>query len=390
MKKGVSLVSLASMSHALKFSADAAPPPGRTELMADLYSSGFHLLPCGGDDGKRALRRNWNKATFHRLPLSKCEEIMAHRGSRTYGIRLDDLVVVDCDTWNAETREYVDSHFPPTSFQVKTSRGMHFYYRADGVVPSAVKKPSIKIDIKSGPNHYVVGPGSVRPDGASYELINAASAPWEELPVFRPLIENPGATEAAVEKSADILSLSGPVAPGTRNSTLVKKAIQLAKGASDVQQLENQVRTYAVANFQSWDGFPEGELSKIAAWAWSKRMANSLYGGANSTFGVNRFALDLISTLGKHAPNALFLYSVLLASHGHFPHRRFAIAIEAMAKSRRLPYGKTTGYAARSGLLGLGLVIRVRKGGHKEADLFTLANPALLSAPDSENTRREA
>ena len=84
--------------------------------MSTLYHFGLHLIPCGGEDGKRPRRSGWNNPAIKQLPLQTCLEIMQRDGSATYGIRLDHLVVVDCDTDNETTIALVRERFSAHGF----------------------------------------------------------------------------------------------------------------------------------------------------------------------------------------------------------------------------------------------------------------------------------
>ena len=132
--------------------------------MSRLYGGGHSLIPLGsGEDGKSPLVRFEGSK---RLPLGVIQNRMQQADSAIYGIRLHGMLVVDCDTDNAATAEYVEKRFGASSIQVKTPRGRHHYYRLDGAtVPKRIREDGISIDFKSGANAYVAGPGSVRPDG---------------------------------------------------------------------------------------------------------------------------------------------------------------------------------------------------------------------------------
>lgn len=301
---------------------------------------------------------------------------MAQRASQTYGVRLDGLVVIDCDTWNDETQKLVAESFGDTPFKVKTSRGMHLYFRSGDPVPKGIKSSSIQIDFKHGHNHFVVGPGSVRPDGKAYRIVDSAAL-ISELPVFRHDIRLP--SEAEAERV--VISFKGSIEPGGRNDALVSRAVALAKNASSQLELETSLLEYARAHLATWENFSPSQVPSIASWAWDKRKANKLYGRENSEFRLGRQAMDLVRKLpSKRVPDAWFLYSLLVSVHGHEPGKVFAIAIDSMVTKSHLPFGKSTGYVARENLLSLGLISRVQSGKFGKADKFRLVNPALLAA----------
>jgi Bifunctional DNA primase/polymerase, N-terminal len=128
--------------------------------MSRLFSSGFTLIPLGGADGKKPLIAGWNG---RRLPLDACMKRMRAVNCRTYGIRLDGLIVVDCDTDNDATRALVAERFAASNVTVRTGRGRHHYFRHDGLIPKAIREDGVAIDFKAGNSAFVVGPGSIRP-----------------------------------------------------------------------------------------------------------------------------------------------------------------------------------------------------------------------------------
>ena len=56
------------------------------------------------------------------------------------------------------------------SFTVSTGRGSHLYYATKTSVRFNLRQEGLRVDVKSGPNSYVIGPTSVRPDGVHYDF----------------------------------------------------------------------------------------------------------------------------------------------------------------------------------------------------------------------------
>jgi hypothetical protein len=71
-------------------------------------------------------------------------------GSQVYGIRLDDLAVIDCDTDSAELVAALEARFGPSPVHVRTPRGRHLYYRATTKAPN-LRAEGLPVDIKTGP-----------------------------------------------------------------------------------------------------------------------------------------------------------------------------------------------------------------------------------------------
>jgi hypothetical protein len=107
---------------------------------------------------------------------------------RESGVPLGLAVVVDSDTAAAEA--ILAEHLPDTPFKVTTGpyhdgspgRGRHRYFWLAGDAPHFITRNGLTIEFKHR-GQYVVGPGSVRPDGVHYE---ADSWSWDmrDVPVF--------------------------------------------------------------------------------------------------------------------------------------------------------------------------------------------------------------
>ena len=145
------------------FSTDPGLP---SDEMARLHGRGFSLVPLGkGEDGKSPLL---SFGSAQRIPLARVLAPMHRTGSRCYGIRLDGLAVVDCDTDDAALVEKMEARFGASPIHVRTPRGRHLYYQASSGAYPNVRAEGLPVDIKRGPSSYVMGPGSIRPDGGEY------------------------------------------------------------------------------------------------------------------------------------------------------------------------------------------------------------------------------
>ncbi len=119
---------------ALPIRSETLPDDFRNEL-ARLMRAGFPLLPLGGGgDGKAPLLKAWPGSA---LSLSRVLAPLYRSGSQVYGIRLDGLVVVDCDDDCGELIAAMEARFGYSPVHVKTPRGRHLYYRSH----SATKTP---------------------------------------------------------------------------------------------------------------------------------------------------------------------------------------------------------------------------------------------------------
>ena len=102
-----------------------------------LSRSGFSLLPLGGgQNGKSPLCKFAGKNP----PVRQVIAIMNAKASSAYGVRLQDIVVVDVDENSQDIKSLVVRRFGNSPVQVETPRGRHFYFpifrvRATGFQP---------------------------------------------------------------------------------------------------------------------------------------------------------------------------------------------------------------------------------------------------------------
>jgi len=351
--------------------------------MRELYSLGYHLIPCGGDDGKRPLRRGWNKRDSRRLPLDAVVKTMRSANSCTYGIRLDRLAVVDCDTWNEKTQELLRSHIQPPKLRVRTSRGAHLYFQSGDAVPQNFKADSVQIDFKSGHNHFVVGPGSIRPNGSAYDIEDGSLLPVAELSRFH--LKKPlPALQRDAQPRQDRGDISANVVPtqaftgtlvkvGERNQAAFSKACNLAHEIDNPDKLTEALALWVQVHCEDPNSFGLKEISRACASALKYRREGILLGGKNSDIRVPRPGFSLIKDrAGSLAGNTLLLYAYLQASHSYGANKPFAIVCHAIAKSGSLPLSSSTIDRCKAELRRLKLIQLLRKGRHMEPDLFVL------------------
>lgn len=166
-----------------------------------------------------------------------------------YGVATEGLAVIDCDSRDA-VADFRRTYGPPPTFTVKTARSFHFYFR--GEVRTRIGARA-KLDVKSGPGSYVVGPGSVHASGAMY-------AQWEDVPIA----ELPDAIrEISARSDHNNAPLDdGGIPKGLRNNTLTKFAGYLRSvGAGEIAMLE---ALKALNRTMTDDPLPDREVRQIA------------------------------------------------------------------------------------------------------------------------------
>lgn len=313
--------------------ATQGPP---VDEMARLHHAGFSLLPLGaGDDGKGPM------ASFkgvERLPLGRVLAPMHRSGSQCYGIRLNGLAVIDCDEDSAELVTEMEMRFGASPVHVTTPRGRHLYYSADNQAFPNLRKEGFPVDIKRGGNSYVMGPGSVRPDGGAY-IAATGSLGSTSLPRI----------------------LCGPsasfhrIAEGGRNYRLTVEAVQMVEAVDTPAELFGNLQFLRDEECENPDTIPDDELEKIADWAWSCRLEGKVYHGRNSAFRVHREAIDALRGF-PNASDAIALFVTLQDQHGHIPAREIILNHSAMANAGHTDLSRERFLQARRALEAAGLL----------------------------------
>ncbi|WP_370301408.1 bifunctional DNA primase/polymerase [Pseudooceanicola sp.] len=279
------------------------------EDIARLHRAGFSLLPLGrGDDGKSPLVAF--KGT-DRLSLARVLAPMRRAGSNCYGIRLDGLAVIDCDVDDAGLVTEIEARFGTSAVHIRTPRGLHLYYRGSGGFPN-LRSEGLPVDIKRGAASYVMGPGSVRPDGGAYIPVKGALGETK-LPLLKVSSHAPRAN----------------IPTGARHHRLLRAAISMVESVDDPDELCANLRFIRDDECEDPATMPDEELRKIAEWAWSRRLEGKVYQGRNSEFRVHRAALDQLKGL-PNASDAIALFVTLNDLHGHQPARVFPLDHKAM------------------------------------------------------------
>lgn len=327
--------------------------------VARLKGAGFPLLPLGGgEDGKAPLTRVW---VGRSMPLAQILAPMHRSGSRAYGVRLDGLAVVDCDTDDAELVADLEARFGPSPVHVKTPRGLHLYYRASEATPN-LRGEGLPVDVKSGARAYVVGPLSERRDGGFY-------APMKGLLGITALPPLPGAPGPLVATVT--------IPNGQRHVALVKEAIRMVEYVDSADELTANLCALRNDFCGNPLTMPDSEICSIAGWAWKRRLEGKIYRGRDSDVRLNRVALDVLLPLANGS-DALALLVILIDKHGHAPGKRFALSHDAMRRAGLTPLSRDRFLAARRTLERAGLLRLVethRAGSRAQSFVLTRLHP---------------
>lgn len=352
--------------------------PALAAIMQDIAKCGYKLLPLGsGEDGKRPLI---NFVGSKGAPMTLCLKKMSETGSRMYGIRLDGLVVVDIDTDTPEAHEYVRKEFGLSPVVTRTARGVHYWYRSVGFVPRRVRLTGVVIDFKSGDSQYVVGPGSMRPDGTVYRSIGEPLGWKSNLPILR------------YKPSLQVVSTSGKIRDGVRDDFLWRRGLELASTSECEDEVFEELRAFRDLECENPETVSDAEVRAKARWAWRNRERHTLWRGRNSRAFYCRAASDLLedylpASAEKNPPSpsarayAWKVYTWVTAFHGHRS-GSFTLNAPGLIRNRHLKnMTKTQVYDAIALLVSAGLLRRVREpkfGSQKVAALYEIVPDSQL------------
>jgi hypothetical protein len=312
---------------------NSLPDAIRNEV-ARLKGAGFPLLPLGGADGKAPLLRAW---TGPGVSLARILAPLHRTGSTAYGVRLDGLAVIDCDSDDSALVTQMEARFGQSPVHIKTPRGRHLYYRAAGAVPN-LRGEGLPVDIKTGARSYVVGPLSLRPDGGFYNPVKGLLGK-DPLPPLR-AVTGP---------------VTDPILTGHRHTELAREAVRMVELVDSAAELQANLAGIRDDWCADPATMPDSELRDIAGWAWTCRLENRIYRGRDSAFPMHRLALDALRGQANGA-DAIALLVLLEDQHGHRPGQRFPLDFAAMRENGLLNLSKPRLRAARRTLEAAGLL----------------------------------
>lgn len=327
--------------------------------MFHLHQAGFSLLPLGdGRDGKAPVVRFANTP---KLPFDRIIATMHRFGSLMFGIRLQGHVVLDLDQFDEDLLISLTDRFGPATVHVRTPLGVHLYFLAPAKKLPNLRSEGLPVDVKSGPNVFVAGPGSIRPTGEEYYYASEGRLGETELtqlkiPPSAPLSTSSKRPTTKKASPTEIKhDFEGKIKVGSRNKHLVEFAAQVVRHVADLHGVLENLRLERDAHCQDPETVAEGELEKIAAWAWQKRLDNSLYQARQSSFQIDRVALDRLAGR-RGGSDAISLYVILIDQHGHCPGKAFTLIHDGMRYAGLTDLSRDRFRAARQMLEDSGLL----------------------------------
>jgi hypothetical protein len=325
-----------------------------------LASHGLAVLPLGGDDGKKALVRGYNRWK-HGPGADSISKLAAKNPTANVGIicGLSGVTVLDIDY--PSIADDLMRVCGDTPLKVRTpSGGVHLYYDHNGERNANLRSQGFEADVK-GKAGIIAAPPSTRPDsGRSYTFIEGG---WEDLvnlPPFNPIdMAAPDKPIQVTNSGADAVN---SVTAGQRNDTLFREALRGARNCATVDDILLLARSI---NEGFSPSLSYAEVTRAAMSAWKIHHEGNNWNGQEE--GHVSLPISLWS-LFDEKPDALSLFGHLLANHG-VRHEPFAISPKAMAASDVLRGWERRRYErSRDWLLEARFLTCVHKGGSKPGD----------------------
>ena len=163
---------------AVETQIDVTPVCNFKEIAMPLVARGIPVIPIPPRQKGAGLKGWQNLATTDPEQIEKW-----HKENSQYNVgavaKLHGFWFLDCDVLDLPQRiEQGTGQAFPKAFSVKSSKGIHFYFKHSEASESLKKNIQLKdakcnvlADIKVN-NSYVVGPGSLHPSGKRYELLD--------------------------------------------------------------------------------------------------------------------------------------------------------------------------------------------------------------------------
>ncbi len=320
-----------------------ADPPAA--MMRRLDSAGFNILPVGNSRDPKAAVIPF---TGKRLSVDQAIAICHKNKSGAYGVRCDQIVVVDFDEYKPDHIKWANHRFGEPSVTVFTARGVHAYYkRPDGWdyrgAAQVIKDAGVKADLKFGGEQYVIGAQSCRMDGAIYhpqkgDLPTSPLAPIDPIADIKPDL---------LRENRDLIR------KGERHTTLTKIGLREVGCCATVEELTDNLIMRAQFDFEDPQSFGIGEIEAIAFWVWRIHVEGRNSIATRGHLTIRREDLTMIGC----DPDALYLYSHLVSAHGN--RDQFILNYEAMRKHGLVTFSRQRFKAARDRLQNHGLLHRI-------------------------------
>ncbi|MFC2953090.1 bifunctional DNA primase/polymerase [Marinicaulis aureus] len=334
---------------------------------ADYFSFGLKVLPVYASKGKGNDEPCINSfyISAPRQNLKMLARLAEQFPGENIGIicgKVSGVTILDIDdAKQAPELEYLAGETP---LKVRTSRGIHCYYRHDGETSTDLRRISkYEAEIKSGGTYVMAPPSRRRDKDFEYSFIDGDYSLLPELPTIKPFV-------------ADLL-LGAKKARGaamSRNIELFRYLREQARHCDSVDDLIDIALTYAIQlREQYWlkdHPFTDQEAINTARQVWRYKEEGRLFVPGQQTVFIATHDLDRLMAHGAKGRNAITL--LLKLRGAHYNRKEFAIAAEAMEEDLKM--SAKTIRQARELLVEEGLLrlTRKTKRGSKEPYLYSL------------------
>ncbi len=266
------------------------------------------IVPCGGDEGKRALVK-WAEYQREHPPLAVFDSWITDYADKNIGLitgHLNRITVVDCDDPNRSI-ESLESEYGATSLAVQTARGgKHLYYQYNGETSRNAFRP--KIDIKAD-GGYVIGPYSLNPkNGKYYSFIKGSLEDIGSLATStHPALPKPGHSGLEVLNNSPSKKLT--ITAGQRNDYLFKATKNFAISVDTFEEV------LAYAQRQNTEilspPLSDAEIMRIVNSVYKYKTEGRLWASGQHCISItaDKFGILCLN------PRALALYILLLKCH---------------------------------------------------------------------------
>lgn len=285
-----------------------------------------------------------------------------------YGIRLDNMVVLDLDTKDDELVRHLEARFGLAAVHVETPRGRHLYYTNVGYpLPNLRAKEGLLVDVKAGANHYVVGPISIRPCGGTY-TDRVGRLGVTTLTPFRDV-----QFDLTAPKMAPAARASGRrVEAGNRHHYLVERAVAEVANCGSEDELLCVLLAARDAECACSSEVQEAEVRDIANWAFKLYRSGDLTAASGGHFRTCRY----FATALQPDTSASGLYALLCNQHGHQRGKTFALKHAAMREAKLTNLSERAFTAAVKKLLSVGAIeVALNHQAGKRHRQYKLAQP---------------
>lgn len=235
----------------------------------DALNRGFSILIC-----KPHAKDPWPKYSEHAVNSCSRDPKVALKPwvdgeEANYGVGggPSNITIIDVDKGIANydaLRHWMEAMGLPDTLIVQSGRtgyGAHLYY--SGAVPTTPYDFDGVVGELRGIGAYVVGPGSIHPDGNKYTIVN-------DVPIA-PLPESMVNMAAAKKKSmADFKPGKGELIPeGNRWAHLQAKAGYFKNAGLDEDGIYHALKNFCTNNCEDGANYPDEKIKQLAEWAGS-------------------------------------------------------------------------------------------------------------------------